>query len=350
MKILFLYTELADYFLKACEALGKHAQVHIIRWPVNKEAPFKFVFPPNTSAYDKNDYEGNKLDELVKSISPGMIVCSGWIDKDYLRLIAQWKGKVPTVLALDTQWKGSVKQQIARVLSRLMITPRFSHAWVPGEPQKKYALKLGFAANTIHTGFYTCDLSRFNNFFRSQAPQKRTSFPHRFIYVGRYYPFKGITDLWHAFSRLTIDERKDWELWCLGAGNIDPAQAPGITHFGFVQPGELEPIIKNTGVFILPSRFEPWAVVVHEFAAAGFPLLLSDAVGAGTAYLQEGKNGSWFPSGDIDALTKLLKKMISLSDKELFLMAESSHSLAQKNGPEEWAQTALDIYNGWHKK
>ncbi len=350
MKILFLYTELAEYVIKSCEALAKDAEVHIIRWPVNKEAPFEFEFPAALTVYNKADYSPTSLKSLVDSISPDLLVCSGWIDKDYLKVVKSRKGQIPTVLALDTHWAGTLKQQLARVLSPFFIKTLFSHAWVPGTPQKKYAVRLGFPEKNIRTGFYSCDLSRFNSYYHSALSAKRNRFPRRFVFAGRYYRFKGVRDLWEAFAGLSEAEKNGWELWCMGTGTELPEKAEGIKHLGFVQPRDLGPVLEQTGVFVLPSHFEPWAVVVQEFAAAGFPLLLSNAVGASEAFLREGKNGYSFPSGDVKALRTLLKKIASLSDKELHLMAEKSHELAQYNGPVQWAATALDIYNDWHKK
>ena len=37
----------------------------------------------------------------------------------------------------------------------------------------------------------------------------------------------------------------------------------------FVQPEEFENIIKQSGCLLLPSIKEPWALVLHEFSAAG---------------------------------------------------------------------------------
>ena len=47
----------------------------------------------------------------------------------------------------------------------------------------------------------------------------------------------------------------------------------------FIQPENLEKV-KNAGCFVLPSLKDNWGVVVHEFAAAGLPLIISDGVGA----------------------------------------------------------------------
>src|SRR4051812_19582443 len=129
MTVLFLYTELADYFLKCCEALSKTAEVHIVRWPVNKEAPFQFSYSENIQVHDKNKYSLIQLGELIAGIRPDMIVCSGWVDKDYLKLTKPYFKKIPTVLTCDTHWTGSPKQYLAMVLSRFFLLNTFSDAW-----------------------------------------------------------------------------------------------------------------------------------------------------------------------------------------------------------------------------
>lgn len=350
MTVLFLYTELADYFLKCCDELSKNNEVHIVRWPVNKEAPFKFSFSEQIKIYDKSDYVGDALSTLIEKINPDVLVCSGWVDKDYLKATKPYFKKIPTVMTCDTHWTGSLKQYVALLLSRFFLLNTFSHAWVPGKAQYMYAKKLGFKAGRIAEDFYCCDLLKFNALYKNLKPAREAGFPKRFLYVGRYYDFKGITDLWEAFIQLQEEQLSDWELWCLGTGTIPPAQHPKIKHFGFVQPSDLEPIIAQTGVFILPSRFEPWGVVVQEYAAAGFPLLLSNSVGAGETFLEEGKNGFSFAIHSPLEIKKQLKKIQDLSSKELLLMSEKSHELAQKISPQKWVAQVKEIYEGFHKK
>ena len=43
------------------------------------------------------------------------------------------------------------------------------------------------------------------------------------------------------------------------------------------------------GAFVLPSRKEPWGVVVQEAAAARMPVICSDSVGAGDHLVRHGK-------------------------------------------------------------
>lgn len=347
MTVLFLYTEIADYFLKCCEELAIHHPVHIVRWPVNKEAPFHFDYSNNISIYDKNKFSAQELTTLVAKINPDILVCSGWVDKDYLRIAKLYFKKIPTVLACDTHWNGSLKQYVATVLSRLFLLNTFSHGWVPGKAQTTYIQKLGFQTSRIKQDFYCCDLPKFNAIYTKQRQSKEANFPKRFLYVGRYYDFKGITDLWEAFIQLQEEEPNEWELWCLGNGSISPIVHPKIKHFGFVQPKDLEPILEKTGVFVLPSRFEPWGVVVQEYAGAGFPLLISKQVGARERFLEETKNGFSFDAQDVNELKNELKKVIHLNDKKLVEMANFSHQLAQKVSPQSWAKSVIEIYDGF---
>lgn len=349
MRVLFLYTELADYVIKCCEVLANKAEVHIVRWPVNVEAPFQFNFSNQLKVYNRRDYNAGQLLLLAKTISPDIIICSGWIDKDYLRVVKEFSGKIATVMTLDTQWRGDFKQQIARLISRFYLLPRFSHAWVPGESQACYANKLGFKRESIQLGFYSCDLDNFNALYNAENLADRIK-KKRFFYVGRYYDFKGISDLWSAFISFYNSGNTDWELWCMGTGDIEPIQHPNIKHFGFVQPKNLADIVNQCSVFVLPSRYEPWAVVVHEFAAAGYPLILSNKVGAAESFLEDGKNGFKFVANDSAELCKALIKMAGLSEKTLTSMSERSHQLAQRISPEKWANTIISMYNGFKRK
>ena len=345
MNVLFLYTELAEYFVKCCEELSKKTNVHIIRWPVNKEAPFVFSFPDKVNVYDKAGYSYPELEKLIKQINPDVIICSGWIDKDYLRLTKPYHKKIPTVLTCDTHWAGSLKQYIALALSRFFILNTFSHAWVPGNAQFLYVKKMGFKQNKIKKGFYCCDLEKYNGIYSLQAAQKKNNFPKRFLYVGRYYKFKGILDLWEAFIQIQDEQPNDWELWCLGTGDIEPRQHEKIKHFGFVQPKDIAEITQNCGVFVLPSHFEPWGVVVQEYAAAGFVLLTSSSVGANEAFVHENQNGFSFEAKNVAGLKKVLKKIISLDTGTIQSMSAASHQIAQTINLSTWSQTLIEIYN-----
>ncbi len=337
--ILFLYTELASYFLAGVSELAKKGtQVHIVRWPVNKEAPFQFDFPDGVTVYERSNYTQAQLIELAQDIKPGLIVASGWVDKGYLKVCRHFKGKIPTVMSMDNHWTGSLKQRIMLLAAPFILHRTYSHAWVPGAPQKRYALKLGFRPEKISEGFYCADVPLFAPLATDRTNKK--PFPRRFIYLGRYIHQKGLDLLFPAFMELQEEQPNDWELWCAGSGELfdQRPRHPKIKHLGFVQPHELKEHLPSTGVFILPSRFEPWGVVVHEMAAAGFPMICSTAIGAATRFLEENKNGFYFQNEEKESLKTVLKKMMSLSDEELQQMAQHSHKLGVDYTPKMWAE------------
>ncbi|MGZ4055324.1 MAG: glycosyltransferase family 4 protein [Bacteroidia bacterium] len=346
-KIVFLYTELASYFLACIEKLLQepNIEVHIIRWPVNKEAPFTFSFSENIFIYDrKNFVSDSDIKKLLEQIGPDVIYSSGWVDKGYMLACKQYKKSgIPVIVGFDNQWTGSLKQQLARLISPFKILNHFSHCWVPGILQEEYALRLGFKKSNILNGFYCCDYDFFSKQYEANLDEKRKKFPKRFIFVGRYYDFKGITDLWQAFIQLQEEYPNDWELWCFGTGDLEPVKHAKIKHFGFVQPSELSSYISQTGVFVLPSHFEPWGVVMHEFATAGFPLICTDKVGARTVFLENNFNGYIYKSGSISGLKKVLKQMIGLNDTELLQMGERSREKAKQITPEHWVKQLISV-------
>lgn len=322
----------------------KDVQVMLVHWPINPEAPFQFDLNFLDKCYSRETLNRDGLFQKVNDFQPDMILCSGWMDKDYVAICKHWHKKIPTVLSMDNHWTGSWKQQAARVLARFTLGKTFNRVFVPGLVQKEYALKLGFRDNQIETGFYSADTQKFDLIYQNGVALKKNLFPNRFLYIGRYVEHKGIFDMWEAF-KLFRETNSEWELWCVGTGDQfeNRVEGLGIRHFGFKQPSELEPILKETEVYILPSHFEPWGVSVHEMAAAGFPMILSDKIGSREAFLVENENGLIFPSGNVKALLDAMKSMASQNQEDLMKMGDRSHELGMMNTPEIWAEKLLGI-------
>ena len=328
--MVFLYTELAGYILSCIQEL-------------NNEAPFQFSSSYNFQIRDKNSFSEDQILTDVLKFSPDIVICSGWSDKTYNNICRHLTSKnIKTVVCFDNKWSGSLKQIIASLFSSFLVRNKFQFAWVPGNAQKKFAAKLGFKQSEIFTGFYCADTATWSAMYSDFKERKSKSFPKRFLYVGRYYDFKGVKELWDAFS-IFNEEFPDWELLCAGTGSVAPVQHPKINHLGFVQPSELNDVIKQAGVFVLPSRFEPWGVVVHEMAAAGMPMILSNEVGAAEAFLVNGKNGFTFKNNNVSDLVETMKKIASLNENKLTEMGDYSHELSEKISLKTWVDSVHQI-------
>lgn len=341
-KITFLYSEVAGYFLACANELSRVADVLVVRWPVNKEAPFQLEVDERVRIVDKSNYSEKELFELVKDFNPEIVVCSGWMDKQYLEITKKLDNSIVKVLSLDNHWVGNVKQQVARLISPVYLKRIFSHAWVPGLKQEIFAKKLGFR-NNIVKGFYCADTRLFKAKYNQSIEKKSELFPKRFLYVARYVKHKGIFEMWEAFNELQKEMPNEWELWCLGTGDEWDNRVEGnkIKHFGFVQPKDMDEFVEHTGVYILPSVFEPWGVSVQEFAIAGFPMILSDAIGSKEAFLKD--NGYTFEAGKKEELKSAMKKMILATDLELKAMAFKSHQIGMEYTTEMWVERLMSL-------
>lgn len=354
MKALFLYTEAAPYVL-AClrELAASHGvEVHLVRWPVNAEAPFAAMQGEGIrdEVRDRSDDDG--LLRRCMELAPDIVFVSGWVDKGYLRVARALRAKgVPVVLCSDTAWRGDLRQWANVLLSRFWMTRTYSQAWVTGRQQWEYARYLGFRPDAIRTGFYSADTALFEPLGCKLLEERSSNWPHRFLCVARYIPTKGHQLLCDAFAELCDSgEAGDWELWIAGTGELHEqvmtspsGKHERIKHLGFKQAEEMQDVVAQCGAFVLPSLYEPWGVVVHEHACAGLPLVLSSAVGAGERFLHEGRNGFRFPSGDMARLKDALRAIIQRTDRELLHMGRHSADLGRQWSPSAWAATAMEF-------
>ena len=344
-QVVFLFSELSYYFLSCLDSLKQHPElsVSVVHWDVNPEAPFQFKFPEHVQFFRRSDFDDGQLANLLEELQPEVIFCAGWLDKGYISILKDIRGP-KKVLTMDNQWRGTLRQHIASLASPFNFIRMFDEIWVPGKKQKKFAKKLGFKKKQIKTGFYSADLEYFNGIYNRCIGFKTDHFPHVFLFLGRYVPEKGIDILVEAFEELQNENENDWELHCVGTGKLrsEYLDTQKIKHLGFVQPYELEGPISKAGVFVLPSTFEPWGLVVHECAAAGMPMILSEAVGSADQFANEG-NAIIIKPGSKAQLKHALSSFMSKSDEDLIAMARSSVEIGQSLTPAMWAESLFSF-------
>lgn len=85
----------------------------------------------------------------------------------------------------------------------------------------------------------------------------------------------------------------------------------GVRFLGFRNQSELPAFFALADVFVLPSRHEPWGLIVNEAMAAGCAIIVSDEVGSHADLITDGVEGFVFPVGDIDALATALTRVVS---------------------------------------
>jgi glycosyltransferase involved in cell wall biosynthesis len=101
------------------------------------------------------------------------------------------------------------------------------------------------------------------------------------------------------------EERARLETFCREQGLAD------VRFPGFQNQGALPGFFQLADVFVLPSRHEPWGLIINEAMAAGVPCIASDDVGSVADLITDGVEGLVFPTGDVPALTSALARFFA---------------------------------------
>jgi glycosyltransferase involved in cell wall biosynthesis len=100
------------------------------------------------------------------------------------------------------------------------------------------------------------------------------------------------------------EERGALEARALASG------ADGVRFCGFRNQSELPRFFDLASIFVLPSRHEPWGLIVNEVMNAARPIVLSDDVGCQPDLVTDGVEGLVFSVGDVNALTAALRRLL----------------------------------------
>lgn len=338
--ILVLFTRLPGYFMACLRHFSQVTQVtcHVVRHPADPLSPFRLQETENIRLHDREEMTLSSLTGLMDELQPRALLVSGWGDKLYQQVarVARKKG-MPTVCLMDNQWKGTRKQQLAALTSAFHLRRRFTHIWVPGTYQYEYARHLGYPRTHILTGLYAADASAFS------VPQESLEgpFPRRFLYVGHLAAHKGVVELTAAIRLLASRRSNLWDIYIIGKGDLKESlpDLPQVHHKDFMQPAKLAEFAREGGIFILPSRRDSWGVVVHEFALAGYPLIVSEAVGARDGFVRPGYNGWVFDTGNAEDLARCMEQAMDLPEDQLISMRKRSQLLGQSINLDMWAST-----------
>lgn len=341
--ILVLYTEWMGYSEATFDAVARlsGARVTAVQRDIGKTRAYQPQGSERLNLVPRSKHDRSSLLRLYQSLAPQLIYVSGWQDRDYLAVAREARRDgIPVVTGMDNQWSGSMKQRLACLAAWVRVKPYFSHIQVAGLCQYEYARRLGYARDQILLNEYSADS---NLFSPKKAKSHSLSHVKKLLYVGRFHKNKGLDILENAWR--TVGTESGWELVLIGNGELEGEweKLPGVTIKDFLQPKELAEEAATASAFVLPSRREPWGVVVHEFAAVGLPLILSSSCGAATEFLIAGYNGFLFDSEDAGSLASSMRQLFTLSEGELLTMGERSATLASRISSETAAANLLSI-------
>jgi glycosyltransferase involved in cell wall biosynthesis len=268
----------------------------------------------------------------LRRFGPDVVVAGGWNQPAFwlALLYARLRG-----LPLVT-WVESTASDARPAARPLELAKRaFVHGsaafLVPGLASAEYLRSLGVEEARIAEAPNAVDL----DLFRTARVDRRGRERCRFLYVGRLDREKGLDVLLRAFARVP------GELVVVGegpeAGRLRGLADERVRFLGSLDRDELPPVYAAADAFVLPSLSEPWGMVLLEAAAAGLPLVATDACGAAWDAIEDGVNGFRVAAGAEDALAVALRR---LAEDEGLRTAAGARSLdlSVRFTPEAWAE------------
>ena len=263
---------------------------------------------------------------LDAAILPGYFYFTAWI----AIAAAKWNG-TPILFVTDSHslrswraqspWKLRVKKWLVRRIFSLG-----DAILVSSSGGVEYLQSLGFSRDRIFLVPTAVD----NDWWTEQAAKADRAATRAdwkipadaavALFCAKLQQWKGPNDLLEAFARANVTnsflafagdgpERSNLERRAVVLGLSDR-----VRFLGFVNQSQLPSAYCAADLFVLPSLFEPFGLVVNEAMLCGLPIAVSDRVGAKFDLVRPDENGFVFPAGDVEALAAILRRI--LPDRE----------------------------------
>jgi glycosyltransferase involved in cell wall biosynthesis len=214
------------------------------------------------------------------------------------------------------QWKQLAKRMAWPLLFRLA-----DQVIVPSSGTRDLMLSLGISPDRITLTPYAVD----NDWWSAQSARVdrdavRASWGATpgstvVLFCAKLQPWKRPIDLLRAFAKANLP---DALLVFAGEGSLrqnleEEAATLGVSSrvrfLGFVNQSQLPAVYTSADVMVLPSEYEPFAVVVNEAMCCGCPVIVSDRVGAARDLVAPVCPEFIFPCGNINALSEILARV-----------------------------------------
>ncbi|MFN4318376.1 glycosyltransferase [Acinetobacter parvus] len=210
-----------------------------------------------------------------------------------------------------------------------------------GVPERKINIRCQAAA--LPHGYNSADAltRRLSADYRSATPS--------FLYVGRLSQEKSLDILLMAFQKL-LSDGVNANLVLVGNGPLladlqAQARQLGIENsVNFAGSADLEKLTNYylaATCLVLPSRSEPWGLVVNEALSYGCPAIVSNNCGCVVDLISDGETGYKFVTDDVSDLKEKMEQALStLVDRKQ--TAEKCIEMISKFTPDVAAQQILD--------
>ena len=217
-----------------------------------------------------------------------------------------------------------------------------------GALNKAYYQHFGVRESRLFWCPYTVDNAFFRRHAEALVPRRRELRAEWdihddrpvILFAGKLVAAKQPLLLLEAYRR--VRQRRTCALLMAGDGplrggleaEVRRSAIPDVHITGFLNQSEIPKAYAAADLSVLPSRAEPWGLVVNEAMNFSLPVVVSDRVGCGPDLVRPGVNGEIFDHKSVDALEAALERCISQPEWLLQLGRASLACIRQWGLPE----------------
>ncbi len=272
-----------------------------------------------------------------------------------VKLIQKCKrNRIPYVINCDGVIMARHGNFIKDILKKYLVSGA-SMCFASGENAKRYFLKYGAAEENIliHTFSTLVDgdvMPRLLSSSEKLMLRQKLGLPQSSkiaVAVGRFIALKRYNELIREWKNMP----SDYVLLIIGGGEEEERYRQTISELGlnnvillpFFKKESLFEYYKASDIFVHPTSYDVWGLVVNEAMACGLSAVVSDCCVAGLELIENGKNGYIIPMGDDAALCERVAEI--LSDESLReQMGENSLKTIEPYTIENMARTHIEFF------
>lgn len=319
--------------------------------------PYHMLFNKNFEAITMFQKNLSIFKEIWK-FRPKALIITGYYDLSFFMAVLVAKIiKIKVIAIIDSTRYNKPKISFKEIYKKLFLG--FCNAiFCPGSEAKEYVKRWGVAEENIFIVNLTPDFSTLEKLWleardKKEELRKEYNFkPHNFLYVGRLSSEKNLEILLKAFYQIKKNDNKaeSWGLIIVGGGQKETelkrlAKQLNLSDVYFlgIKPWKILPVFYSlSDVFILPSSYDTWGVVVNEAMICGLPVIVSNRCGSAYDLVEEGKNGFTFSPNNVNELVDIMLKFI---DEEVsgYEMGQISRDIIKNYTPEN---SAREMFKG----
>ena len=274
----------------------------------------------------------NQIISILADFKPDFAVINGYVGKEQTVAIKYCqKNRIPYAIESDTPLhvpENKLKAIVKKIYLRKILHHPYCYGFPGGTLQKENFVYYGIPEEKNYIMPMSVSSERIEKEKEKLPSQyelkKKYGFEGKkvFLFIGRLEKVKNVDLLIRAFEKLKQKEQ-NLVLLIVGDGSemsalkklVETRHISDVCFVGYIVFPHIVKFYKMADVFVLPSSYEPWGLVINEAMIMELPVVISSVVGCRADLVTNGKNGFVFKNNNKDELEVALKNALDLKIK-----------------------------------